>query len=303
MAARKILVSGATGKQGGAVVKALLESPPPFPHEILALTRNTSSKSAKALADKPNVSLLQGDLNDCPAIFEKAGGKGSIWGVFSVQLPAFGGKGPKDQEEQQGNALTDAAVENGVSHFVYSGVDRGGANSDNTPTEIPHFIAKHIVERHLKEKATGTDMSWTILRPVAFFENMTPDMLGRGFGAMWMNMGNTKLQLVATKDIGVFAAMAFADPGKFKNKAITLAGDELTYAEGSDVFYKVHGRALPRSYGFVGNFFQWMIPELGIMFKWFVDAGYGADIAECKSLNPKMLDFEAWLREESKFTG
>jgi uncharacterized protein YbjT (DUF2867 family) len=82
MAPRKILVTGATGKQGGAVVKALLNHPPDFDYVILALTRNVSSPKAKALASNPKVELISGDLDDCDAIFEKAGGKGSIWGVF-----------------------------------------------------------------------------------------------------------------------------------------------------------------------------------------------------------------------------
>lgn len=301
MTTRKILVSGATGKQGGAVVKALLASPPPFPYEILALTRKASSTAAQSLASKPNVSVIQGDLNDCPAIFEKAGGDKSIWGVFSVQLPAMGSKNAEDEEVKQGCALVDAAVANGVSHFVYSSVDRGGPNSDNDPTNIPHFISKHKIEAHLKAKAGS--MTWTILRPVAFMDNLTPDMIGRGFAAMWMNMGNTKLQLVSTRDIGVFAALAFADPEKFRNTAISLAGDELNYAEGKDVFWNVFGRTMPTSYGFMGSFLQWMIAELGIMFRWFVDVGYKADIAECKRINPKMQDLQTWLKEESKYKG
>ena len=301
MATRTILVTGATGKQGGAVIKALLASPPPFPHAILALTRNPNSESAKALSEKAHVSILQGDLDDCPAIFAKAGGPGSVWGVFSVQLPSSSKKGPEDAEEQQGKALADEATANGVSHFVYSSVDRGGSESDKNPTTIPHFISKHLVEQHLRRHVAGTDMSYTILRPVAFLDNLTPDVIGRGFAAMWANMGDRKLQLVATKDIGVFAAAAFADPEKYKNQAISLAGDELTQAEGNEIFSQVFGRSMPASYGFVGSFFQWMMPELGTMFQWFVDAGYKADIAECKRLNAGMLDMETWLREESKF--
>ncbi len=93
MSVRRILVAGATGKQGGAVVNALVANPPPYSHEILALTRNTESAAAKKLASKSNkITLLPGDLNDCQSIFTKAGGNGSVWGVFSVQLPAMGQK-------------------------------------------------------------------------------------------------------------------------------------------------------------------------------------------------------------------
>lgn len=300
MEPRKILVTGATGKQGGAVIKALISDPPAFPYRILGLTRNTASAAAQLLASKPNVELIAGDLDDCPAIFEAAGGAGSIWGVFSVQLPARGKNVAKDREEKQGFALVDAAVANGVSHFVYSSVDRGGSDSDNDPTNVPHFVSKYDIEKHLEDKA-GSGMSWTILRPVAFMDNLTADMMGSGFAAMWKKMGNVKLQLVSTTDIGRFAAMAFSDIDEFKNKAISLAGDELTQPEGSEVFWKVFGKTMPRSFDFMASVLQYMITELGLMFRWFVDVGYKADIAECQRLNPKMQDLEAWLREESKF--
>jgi uncharacterized protein YbjT (DUF2867 family) len=312
MSVRKILVTGATGKQGGALVDALVANPPPYPHEILALTRNTDSSTAKALASKSkNITLVAGDLNDCDAIFAKAGGPGSVWGVFSMQLQAMLQKGMgEDVEEKQGIALLDAALSAGVKHFVYSSVDRGGSNSINEPTNIPHFISKHKVEEHLLATLNDPDknkqgMTYTLLRPVAFYDNLTPDFMGKAFAAMWSNMGNVKLQLVGTRDIGIFAALAFSnvesDPETYRNKAISLAGDELTQAEGSQVFEKVYGKKMPSTFGLVGSMIEYMVKEMGTMFKWFKDVGYKADIAENKRLNPSMRNFETWLREESKF--
>jgi len=304
--AKKILVTGATGKQGGAVVKALLANPPPFEYEILALTRNTASPAAQALASNKKVSLISGNLDDVPLVFQQAGGIGSIWGVFSVQVPAMAqkkGASGENKEVEQGTALIDASITYGVTHFVYTSVDRRGDESDKNPTNVSHFITKHKIEAHLREKAEGKDMTYTILRPVAFMENMTPNLPGRGFAAMWAQMGGKKLQLVSVKDIGIFAAQAFATPetDEYKNAAISLAGDDLTQAEGNDVFWKAMGRPMPISYGFVATLLKKMIPELGIMFRWFVDVGYGSDVAKCKMLNSRMLDLEAWLKEESKF--
>src|SRR5258706_8668454 len=111
MTARKILVTGATGKQGGSVIKALLANPPPFDYEILALTRKTTSTSAKALASNPNVILIEGDLDDCEAIFNTAGGIGTIWGVFCVSFPDLKSK-VEGHETTQGNNLVNAAIEN-----------------------------------------------------------------------------------------------------------------------------------------------------------------------------------------------
>lgn len=82
-----ILVTGATGKQGGSLINSLLSKNTPF--QILAVTRNTQSSSAQRLSEKsPNVKLVQGDLNDPAEIFKKAQSltSTSIWGVFSVQV-------------------------------------------------------------------------------------------------------------------------------------------------------------------------------------------------------------------------
>ena len=149
-------VTGATGQQGGAALQALIADPPPFDHQILALTRNTSSPKAQALSKHVSVQLISGDLDDCSAIFSSAGGPNSIWGIFLVTVPDMNKKGGIDKEEAQGCALVDAAIANGVKHLVFTSVDRGGpGRSDRNPTNIGHFITKHNIEQHLKQKAGG----------------------------------------------------------------------------------------------------------------------------------------------------
>ena len=301
---RRILVTGATGKQGGACIKALLASPPSYPHEILALTRNTSSKSAQALSSHSNVKLIAGDLDNVPAIFEATGGKDSIWGIFLVTMPSMKKlkEGIVDKEVKQGTTLFDAAQENGVKHFVFSSVDRGGdVKSWDTPTKIPHFITKHQIELHMRDHINTSVMSYTIIRPVAFMDNEQPGQFGRLFAAMWAQMGDVKLQLVATKDIGVFAAKALCEPENedFKNQAISIAGDSMTQNEGNEAFWKVVRRPMVQSWWILGYLLKWVISDVGVMFKWFEDEGYGADIEKCKRINPKMLDFETWVKEES----
>ena len=305
MPVKKILVTGATGKQGGAVIKALLVRPPPFDFQILALTRNTTSAKAKLLASNPKIELIAGDLNDCDAIFKQTGGRDSIFGAFLVTMPEMGSKNAISAEETQGKNLIDAAILNRVQHFIYTSVDRGGpGRSDDNPTPIAHFISKHNVELHLRqEKAKGLDMTYTILRPVAFMENLGPNMFGRVFAAMWRGIGNKPLQLVSTKDIGIFAAQAFGfhDTDGYKNQAISLAGDELNQKDAAEIFWKAMGRPMPEAYWFLGSLLQSMIKEVGTMFRWFKEEGYGADIQKCKSLNSGMLDLETYLKEESGF--
>ena len=128
------------------MVNALLASPRPY--EIVALIRAPTSAAARALAaNSTKITLLEGDLNDCPAIFAKAGAQGSIYGVFSVQLPVFGQKNvAEDIEQKQGFALIDAALVAGVKQIFYSSVDRGGSNSINDATNVPHFASKHSVD-------------------------------------------------------------------------------------------------------------------------------------------------------------
>jgi uncharacterized protein YbjT (DUF2867 family) len=115
-----------------------------------------------------------------------------------------------DTERRQGIPLIDESIKQAVKFFVYSSVDRGGdAHSFNNPTEVPHFIYKHEIEQHLiaktKDTASASGMNWTILRPTAFFDNMTPDYFGKVFATAWqMSLKGKPLQLIATSDIGFF---------------------------------------------------------------------------------------------------
>lgn len=172
--ARNLLITGATGKQGGAVISALLKSGLDARFNIYAVTRNVSSPAATSLASQAGVNLVKGDLDDPAALFESIGAP--VWGVFSVQT--FMGAGHTVATEQrQGIQLIDAAVAHGqVQHFVYTSVDRGGTQSASDPTPVPHFKNKYHIEKHLEKRAQETGMGFTILRPVCFME-----MLAVGF--------------------------------------------------------------------------------------------------------------------------
>lgn len=199
--------------------------------------------------------------------------------------------------------MIDASIKNGVRHFVYSSVDRGGAKSDNDPTNVPHFMSKFEIEQYLFKKTRDGGMDWTVLRPVAFFENLVPGFLGKVFSTSWqMTLKKRQtLQLVATSDIGFFAAKALMEPDEYKNKKITIAGDELTYDQFKDIFEKKTGQSMPTTFRFVAAIINWMIKDLGYMFKWFRDVGYGADILNLRKANPELKDFATWLEKESQF--
>jgi uncharacterized protein YbjT (DUF2867 family) len=297
MAARRFLITGATGKQGGAVLDALLSrfSSSSTPIEILALTRKPDSTKAKFLASKPNVTIIQGDTTDSSAIFAKTG---PVDGVFlvSVAIPWRG-----SAEEEQALPPIDASIAHGVKHIVFTSIDRGGAASDHTPTHVGHFAAKYRIEQYLKEKAAKSGVTWTILRPTAFMDNLSPDFNGKAFASMWAGIGSKPLQLVSLKDIGHFGAVALLEPEKFKDKDIGLAGDELTLEEARKVFRETMGYEMPQTFWFVGAAIKFMVKEVRDMMGWLETNGYKVDIPALRKSYPELQDFSTFLKENSGF--
>ena len=111
-----------------------------------------------------------------------------------------------------------------------------------------------------------------------------------------------KMQLVATSDIGWFAAQAFihsTDP-EYKNVAVSLAGDDLTHDEMVKQFRDTMGYAIPESYTFVARGVMWFVGELGTMYRWIEDVGFGADIAALRKQHPGLLSWKEWLVKESQ---
>ncbi|MCJ1360180.1 MAG: hypothetical protein MMC33_010183 [Icmadophila ericetorum] len=294
---KALLVTGATGKQGKNVVDQLLKSPEASQFTIYALTRDTTSPSAQSLTKKyKGINLVQGNLDNCPAIFKSI--PTQIWGVFSVQVTM--GKGATPQtEETQGKALVDAALANKVSHFVYTSVDRHGENSINDPTYVPHFISKHNIEKYLIQKSDdGTKMTYTILRPVGFMENITPDFQGKVFPACINTLPRgCKLQLISCIDIGYFAAQSFIHPAEFNRRGISLAGDEIDHDALVKTFKREMGYNMPETFGFLAKGLLMMVTELKVMFKWFQEVGYDAKIGELRAEYPELLSWEDYLRK------
>ncbi|KAL8731809.1 MAG: hypothetical protein Q9181_004172 [Wetmoreana brouardii] len=291
---KTLLITGATGKQGRACIEALLSSPSAPTFSILALTRDSSSASAARLAQRsPQIKILQGDLNDSRAIFRSA--SQPIHAVLGVTTP-IGGK-----EVAQGTGLIDAALEAGVKQFVFTSADRGGHRSISNPTVVPHFRTKHDIEQHLLAKAKGTELIWTILRPVAFMDNLQPGLLGKLFATAWkVALKSEKLQLIATEDVGWFAAQAFLHPEEYRNRALSLAGDEVTFGEADVAFKDKIGYRIPLTYEFLARFGLWLSKDFGFMFDFFRDEGFGADIETLRKKRPEMLRFTDWLEKKRR---
>ena len=292
---KTILVTGATGKQGGAVIDNLLAAANASSLHIIAVTRDTTSSAAQKLASRPNVTVISGDMSNPDAIFQKAG---AVWGVFSVQVNS-------DAEERQGKAMVDAAVLHGAQHFVYSSADRGGPErSEVDPTSVKNLAAKFNIEKHLRQRAEKSPqrLTYTILRPVTFFDNLTTDVHGKGFARMWEQLGEKKLQFVSTRDIGWFAARSLLlgpeQQQEYRNSALTLVGDELTQPEADAIFKKVVGSPMPLVPCPIASAVKMVLKDaVGDLFKWFKDEGYGGDVEMCRRIKTDMDDFPTWLNE------
>ncbi|RSM11458.1 hypothetical protein CEP52_003027 [Fusarium oligoseptatum] len=287
---KTLLVTGATGKQGGAVISSILASTQAS-FNIIAVTRNSASDGARRLATLPGISVVEGEFSDVSAIFAQVG---PVWGVFSVLVNS-------NDEERHGKAMVDTAVTHGVQHFVYASGDRGGPVKSNfDPTNVKNFAAKYNIEKHLIAQATLSpqQMTYTILRPVTFFENLTPDIHGRGFVRMWEQLGTKKLQFVATSNIGWFAARSFLDPTAHAGAAITIAGDELTQPEADAIFKQVTGQSMPIGPCVIANTVKLVLRDTaGDMFRWFGEDGYGGDVEASRNMYPGIMDFRHWIEE------
>jgi uncharacterized protein YbjT (DUF2867 family) len=276
---KTILVLGATGRQGGATARELAARG----FSVKALTRDPDKPSARALAAL-GASLVKGDLDDPRSLQQAMEG---VDGVFSVQTPY--GPGGVERETRDGIAVTDAAKAAAVPHLVYSSV--GGAERK---TGIPHFESKHRVEEHIR--AAG--IRATVLRPVFFMENFAGPAGPREIaGELVLRLAlppETRLQMIAVRDIGVFAALAFAEHEGIAGRSLEIAGDELSMLELARAFAAAAGRPV--------RYERQPISELAAksaenakMFAWFESSGYQANIEALRRVNPALTTLAAWL--------
>ena len=198
-------------------------------------------------------------------------------------------------EERQGKSLIDSALKHNVQHFVYSSVDRHGEASSNNKTDIPHIASKYNIEHHLFESTKGREITRTVLRPVAFMENFDGGFIGKLFATTWKLVVSRPLQLIATEDIGVFAAKSFLSPKKYAGRCISLAGDELTFGQMMEVFERKTGAGTPLTWGIMARFVLRMSKEMGTMFAFFEREGYGADVRALRREHPGLMDLATWL--------
>jgi uncharacterized protein YbjT (DUF2867 family) len=274
---KTILVTGATGQQGGATVEALLASVSGW--KVIALSRKPEAPAARALAAR-GVQVLRGDMTDRASLREAMKG---VHGVYSVQANAS-----VDGEIRQGKLVADVAAECGVTHFVYSSV--GGAERSSG---VPHFESKWAIEEHIRKLGLAA----TILRPATFMDNLAKGPMRTGMLSMMKTFvpDIRPLQLIAIRDIGGFAALAFDRPQEFVGQAIELAGDTLTRPQIIRAL-KNAGLSPAISVRLPTVLTRRMPEDLRLMFNWFAEHGYRADIPKLRARRPELSTLAAWAK-------
>ncbi|MEV4116924.1 NmrA/HSCARG family protein [Nonomuraea sp. NPDC049695] len=275
-----ILVTGATGRQGGAVAARLLADG----WTVRALTRSPDSRQAKELA-AAGAQIAQDRPGDRAALEAAMTG---IQGVFSVQAGVLGASPvPYDAEVARGRLIADVALAAGAAHLVFSSV-AGATLAEG----VRAFEPKLRIEHHLQRIGAPA----TILRPASFMDNYADPAFGLGSGALATPLAaDVPEQLIALADIGAFAALAFDDPTSYLGRAVDIAGDELTPPRIARALSTALGRDVP----YVPIPVE-VIQAQNATFAEAVDflnrnGGYGADLARARVLHPGLLTFDRWL--------
>lgn len=264
---KTILVTGATGHQGGASTRHLLEDG----WHVRAFTRRPDSDAARELA-KLGAEIVRGDLLDRESVEMAVRGCSGVHGVQTFREAGAAG------EETEGRNLIDAAKMAGVEHFVYDSVI-GAWQAD---AREPWVVTKHTLERYLRDSG----LRWTILRPSSFMENMLrqkDDIVGGVLKGM--DPPDVQHQYIAVDDIGRFVALAFGDPDTWLGTTTLIAGDRLTGPRAASVLGHVIGREV--SYEQMpspqGTTPRGGPPEI-------------ADIPRLRTLLPALKSLEDWAR-------
>jgi uncharacterized protein YbjT (DUF2867 family) len=278
---KTILVTGATGNQGGATARHLLADG----WHVRALVRDEGTPAAAALA-AAGAELVRGDLDERASL--DAAVRGS-YGVYSVQSA-------NQNEIAQGINIADAASAAGVQHLVYSSV--GGMQSQNDFYTERGWgpIEKWHIEEHIRQLALPA----TVLRPAGFMEDFVSP--ARFFQDGSLNVSwrdDLVMQLIAIDDIGAFAALAFADPASYRDSALEITGDRLTAPQIAEALSTAAGRPVPHTRVPLEVLWE-QVPAAAKVFTWADERYFDTDLGPLRKAYPGLMDFSSWLSRTGK---
>jgi uncharacterized protein YbjT (DUF2867 family) len=276
----KILVTGATGQQGGTLARLLLQKK----HKVYALTRNTQSAAAQDLRNK-GAKLVKGDLDDSDSLKQVVNGIDSI---FLMGTPFEDGT---EAETRRGKLMADIAKENSIEHLVYSSV----ANADKN-TGIPHFESKYKTELHIK----NLGIPFTIIGPTFFMENLLGLGLQQGQLALPLPPSSI-LQQSALENIAEFSALVLEHRKPFLGKRIDIASDEVTGERATKILsnelgYRIKYVQIPLEQVRQAN------EDMARMYEWYERVGTGINISSLHQEYPEVNwhTFEDWAKSQNR---
>ena len=311
MDAKKIItVFGATGAQGGGLVRAIATDPG-SEFLVRAVTRDVNSDKAKALAAL-GAEVVHGDLGDATSVDKALEG---AYGAFFVTF--YWAHFSPEQEKAEAAMFAKAAKKAGIKHAIWSTLEDTRElvplDDNRMPTlmgkyKVPHFDAKGESNKQF----TDADVPTTFLHASFYWDNFIyfgsgPKRGEDGKLALTLPIGDAKMAGIAAEDIGKCAYGIFKAGQKYIGKNVGVAGGHLTGKQmadalgkklGEPVVYNKISAATYRSFGFPGA------DDLGNMFQVYDEfeekLNKLRDIAVSKQLNPQLQSFEQWLGKNAK---
>jgi uncharacterized protein YbjT (DUF2867 family) len=306
MAKKKVIaVAGATGLQGGGLVRAILADPS-GEFSARGLSRNINSEKAQALA-KLGAEVVAADVDDLESLKRAFDG---AYGAFCVTF--FWEHMSPERETAQARNLAKAAEATGVQHVIWSTLEDSRKRIPLSDNRMPTLHGKYKVP-HLDSKAEADDdfkrLGATLLLTSFYWNNliifgMGPKRDADGKLAFTLPMAEAKMPSIAAEDIGRCTYGLFKRGPDFRGKTVGIAGEHLTGAQmaatlseaiGEEVRYNYVPPEAYRTFGFPGA------EDLGNMFQFFRDFSdewcSARSIEFSRSLNPQLQTFRAWLKE------
>ncbi|MDX8051091.1 NmrA/HSCARG family protein [Lentzea sp. BCCO 10_0798] len=277
--ARLVVVTGATGRQGGSVARHLLAGG----WRVRALTRDPSSPAAGRLASA-GAEVVRADMASPGSLRTAFAG---AHGVFSVQNPMTSGL---DEEVRQGRAVGDAAAAEGVRHVVYASAGPGVPG-----TGVRQWENKLVVRDHL----ASLGLPLTVLRPMAFMELMTDKDFYPAV-SMWHLMpkligADRPLLWFSADDVGAVAARVFAEPDRFAGADLPLCADVQSVDECRALWREVRGRP-PRGFPMpIWLFHRFVGDDLTRMWRWLRTHPVAYDLDATRAIVPSARTVREWL--------
>ncbi len=276
-----IVVVGATGRQGGQVVRHLLKQG----WRVRALTRKPEGKKAAELKAL-GAEVVRANLDDKTSLEAAFGG---AYGLYDIQIPV---SGKIEAEVNQGRNAAEAAKKTGIRHVVYGSAGLG----ENVRTGIEQWDAKEEITQIMN----GLGLPLTRLRPLAFMELMTDPSYYPNSSTwyVWPKLSGMDRPIgwISVQDVGAIAAKAFANPDEYLGKDLPLAADVKSLAECREIYKEVTGKYPSRFPMPIFLFEKFVGKDLANMWRWLRTNHFDLSTGPTQEVHPEAMNVRAWLQ-------